>query len=698
MKRRITAAACVLLCLILSLPCAAQGTAATDTFAHRTTAGGKKKTVALPAVYTVGRTVTARSLGLDGELGEIRDIGSDEKENIYILTGDGQILVLDPSLGSARCLTVRDAAGAEMDISGAKGLYICSETELYIADTENARVLHCIDGTVTQEILLPDSPLIPDDLVYKPVRLVRDREGCLYVLSEGCYHGAITIDPDGGFAGFYGANTVKGSVLSALGYLWDRLTMNDQKRAQVSKTLPYQFSDICIDAQGFMYTCTGQSADDPTGQIRMLSPGGDGIMPGAESRDFGESDLVERLDKVLRQDFIGICTDGNGLIYALDGTFGLIYIYDTAGEMIAAFGGGIGQGRREGTFVDASAITLCGTRLLVADAGRGGVTEYVRTPFGDTLCRAQELTLQSEYEQARPLWEQVLQYDPADRLAQQGLAKAAFRDGDYTQAMSLAKACGDADIYSQARTKVQDAFITGHFGWLFLAAVAVLGGLAALLIAAKKRQLVLVRDPRLRVLLRAPVHPFASFAEIREKHLGSVRIAAVLTVLFFLTSAAATILSDFRYTNYDVDSYSSLFQIVQTVGLIGIWSVANWAVSTLQEGKGRLPEVFTVSAYSILPMIVYNVISIPLTHLAASSGSALIAGLHTLALIFSGILLTVGLMTIHEFSFPRFFVTALLSVLAILLIIFVLFMLGILLTQFVGFFGEIVLEGVRRFT
>jgi len=259
----------------------------------------------------------------------------------------------------------------------------------------------------------------------------------------------------------------------------------------------------------------------------------------------------------------------------------------------------------------------------------------------------------------------------------------------------LAKRGGDGATYSQAREKLQNIFISANFLWLFPLILLMTGAIVALLIVTAKRKAVLIPHPGLRTLARGMIHPFQSFGDIKYKKMGSMRIALILTVLFYLSSAAATIWSDFRFTNYDTATYNSLFQIVQTAGLVALWSVANWGISTLQEGKGRLKEVFTVSAYATLPLILYNLISTPLTHILAAGGETFLSGLHTLALIFTGVMLTVGLMVIHDFSFPRFLFSAFITVLFMILVIFVLFMLGILLTQFWSFMVKAVLEGFR---
>lgn len=696
MKKWIVCVMTVFTALAMSLTAVAQDSPPTDTFTHWTLSNGTKYPVETKPLYETTEVVTARSLGFDEAIGTIQFIDCDDAGNTYVLTDAGRIICFDSNYKLKRDYKIIGSDGAEVDFTGAKGIYVHSENEIYIADTENGRVLYCVDGVVKKEILLPESDLIPEDFIYKPIRIARDPDDFLYVLSDGSYYGAILYTPEGEFSGFYGANTVKGNILSSLGYLWDRLTMNDIKRAQVSKTLPFQFSDICIDKNGFVYTSTGLNAGGPMAQIRVLSPGGDNILVNADGTNFGESDKVVRLGRNVEQNFIGIQSNGDGLIYALDNAFGLIYIYDTEGRMIAAFGGGVGQGRQTGTFASACSMALSGSRLLVADSIKGTITVFETTEFGEAVCTAQKLTLKSNFSEAKELWQEVLKQDPVNHLALYGLAKAAYQEENYEEAMKYAKECGDSSIYSQARTKIQNEFISNNFIWLFFLAVTVVGALVALIIISVKKQVVFIKNDKIRTLTSAMIHPFRSFGDIKYKQMGSLKIAVALTALLYFTGAAAVIWSDFRYSSYDSGTYNTLFQLIQTAGLVLVWSVANWGISTLQEGKGRLKEVFIVTAYSVFPIILYNIISIPLTHMVAASGSTLISGLQSLAYIFCGIMLTVGLMTIHDFSFPRFILTSIITLLLIILIVFVVFMIGVLLTQFASFFAEVILEAMRR--
>lgn len=675
-------------------------------YTHYELAGGGKKSVYMRDMYIPAAEVTARSLGLEEAFDEITDIDCDREGNTYVLTADGKITVFDNALRFVRTIAVTDGS-AELDISGAAGINARTEDMLFIADTRNSRVLSCrSDGVLIKAITAPESSLVPEDFVFSPTKVDLDSKGYLYVLSEGAYYGALLFSPDGEFNGFYGANTTNKSPLTTLAYIWDKLTGNDIKRAKSVRTLPYQFVDFCIDKRDFVYTCTGQTVEGgTTGQIRMLSPGGTNILYretwngeriSADSFNFGETDTFRRNNKYVEQNFLGIDADDNGFIYALDQTYGLIYIYDSACNLLSAFGGGRGLGQETGVFQKPVAIALSGTDILVADTMKKSITVFKRTAYGELVLEAQRLTLAADYAEAEPLWTEVLSQDQNSRFALRGLAKAALLRQDYAAATSYARRGYDAVTYSQALQKQQNNMISENFGWIALGSVCLVAALALAVIMKARRRAVIIQNPRIRIFLFGAIHPFQSFNDLKYKKLTSVPLAVGALLAFYITSVMSVTLSNFRFTSFDASSYNSLFQMVQTIGLVLVWSVVSWAISILQEGKGYLKEVFTVSSYATLPLTLYNLASTALSHVIASPDSMVISQIHIIALIFAGIILTIGLMIVHDFSFPKFLFITFLTVCAILLVIFMIFMLGMLISEFAAFLIGLFFETYGR--
>lgn len=690
MKKLSLAFFCLILIFSLSISVAAETDSATYTF----TRSVGNKTVATKAIYNPQANISMGLIGSIETTGEIKDTKADGNGNLYVLTAKGSIYKFNKDFSAFTEMQVYQN-GEKVDFSGAEGMLIISDNSFYICDTEHNRVLLVENGEVKQTVSNPTSDLIPEDFVFQPSKISVNKNGYLYVVSKGCYYGALLFTPEGEFTSFYGANTVSGSILTSLTNVWNRLTQNDIKRSKTKKVLPYDFSDIYTDENGFVYTVSGTNSNGNLGQIRMLSPGGSNILINCDSTNFGEEDSVVRLNEKLRQNFCSIAVDEDGFIYALDSAYGFIYVYDNRSNLMAAFGGGRGLGNQKGTFAAANSLTYSNGKLFVSDSFNHNITVYEKTEFGSLYLTAQKYTNQSDYTSAKPYWEKVLNEDSMNLCALEGLGNAAYYENDYKTAMRYAKQAGDTALYSSALSKVQEEFYGRNFAWLFPLAVAGVTGLVVIILISVKKKIVIIKNIKLHNCVTAMFHPFKSFYDIKYRNQGSVTLAVALTALYFLSAAFCTICSDFRYTSFDASNYNVAFQLVQTIGIIALWTVGNWGMSSLTGGKGKIKEVFIVTAYSTVPLILFNIISTPLSHILASESDFAITALRTISYILCGIVMCVGLMTIHEEGFTKVLALAFLTVVLMIFIVFVLFMIAILLTQFYGFVRDVVSEVIQ---
>lgn len=685
----------------ICLPAAA---APTDAFTHTDEPGGSFSSGPAREMYAATRVITAAGLGLEDSLEGLTDICSGPDGTIYLLCGDdSRLILLNGDYTLRQELVLTDEWG-EVNFKGAKGIFVDADGDIYIADSQNARVLVAGgDGRVREVWEAPQSSLIPADFLYQPVSISVDGDGYTYILSLGCFYGALTYSPQGEFMGFYGANTVKATALDTLSFLWDKLTKNDAKRAASLKTMPYSFVDLALDAEGYMVTCTGRTEGAiEAGQIRKVSPGGqdilykrgaDGTSVSSSSVNFLESEVPQRSGY---QNLMSIAVDRDGFIFALDDTYGLIYVYDGECSLVNGFGGGVGAGDQLGTFHTPVSLAVHGTSLLVADSYTCSVTVFTLTPYGEALRQAHILYLQGDYEEAEPLWQEVLAGDRGCQAAYRGLAMASYSRGDYSAALRYAEAGLDYTVYDLAWQATLADWTARHFFWIFPLGLLVAGGAIALLVLVRKRRLVLVPNPRLRTLLSVPFHPFRSFDELKYKKQGSLLAGGVLAALLYLAFALKGTASGFLFTDTAAKDYNVLYTLAQTVGLLLLWTLSNWLVCSLFSGKGRLGEVFTATAYALLPLIAFTFLRVALSHVLPLSGLAFLDGLQTVVWIFTFFLLCVAMMTVHEYDFFKFLLTGIAVVFLMVMIVFVLFMFATLLRQVVDFVSGVYEEIVYR--
>ena len=704
MKRILSLA--VALVLLCSFAFCVSAYEPTSSFVHEETANGSVVSVPSRAMYSATKVLTADSLGLENSMTGLSDLCCDNEGNTYLLCSDASsVVVLNRDYSLKGLLNVKDKSGEEVTFEGAQGIYADNEGKLYICDTANSRILICDKkGNLLETMEAPESSLIPEDFFYQPCKIVKNNRGYTYILSLGCYYGALSYSPEGEFLGFYGSNTVKSSALDTLSYLWDKLTQTDAKKSMTVKKLPYSFVDLCLDSKGYMITCTGTVDDktNGTGQIRKLSPGGDDILyktgfdgssVAASGYNFVEEKIVKRFGVNKPQNIIAVDVDDDGFIYALDNMHNLVYIYDDECNMLCGFGGGTDYMKRLGVFDNTQGLKLNGTDVLVIDADNFALTVFERTEYGKLLAKAQSLYLKGEYESAKPLWEQVLALNSNSQLAYRGLAMASINRKDYDDALNYAKAGLDYSVYDTAWKVTRDKYIADNFFWIFGLIVLAIGGTIAFFVTAKKKGKVLIKNEKVKTALSASVHPFNVFDDIKYKAKGSVLIAFVIMFVYYIAKVLEATASGFLFTRSDPTTYNMLYTLLGTVGLVLLWSVCNWLVASLFSGNGRFKDVFIATSYSLIPLTIYTFIRVILSHVLTLSGLSIMDGLYTVVLIFTFFILSIAIMTAHEYDFFKFLSTSIVTVFLMILVVFVVFLVGILLGQvwdfFVSLFQEI---------
>ena len=363
---------------------------------------------------------------------------------------------------------------------------------------------------------------------------------------------------------------------------------------------------------------------------------------------------------------------------------------------MSAFGGGYGAGDRLGTFEDAVALTLHGNKVLVLDRAKCSITVFEPTKYGNLIREAQTLYISGDYNEANIIWQEVLSMNRNCQLAYRGIAMGHYNDGDYKAALKAAEIAADYAVYDLAWQEIVSQFVADYFIFIVLAVVAIIVTIILVIYNLKKRNKKLITNPKLKLFLGSPFHPFNAFDELKYKKMGSVKIATVVLVLFYVASVLNVTSSGFLYTNTLLRNYNSLYTIAGTIGLILLWSVSNWLVCSMFEGKGNFKEVYTATCYALLPWVVFQFVKVLLSNVLPLSVSGIVTGLGTVMLIYTFFLLAVAMMKVHEYDFFRFLLTGIVIIFFMVLVIFIILMCAILIAQFWTFIASVYEEVVHR--
>ncbi|WP_211749369.1 hypothetical protein [Paenibacillus sp. Marseille-Q4541] len=437
----------VLLCFVLCAPSFSYADAPYDGYTENT--HGDR-------VHSINGYLYDRSIeGVELESGPLNapeDIFVGTDDSLYIVdTGNSRIVHLSEDGKLKQVMGVEEGKGK---LNEPKGVFVTEDGTIYVADTKNQRiVVFNAEGTYLREFAKPESPLLGAGFSYSPSKLLVDKRGYMFVVSDGNTQGLIQIDPNGQFRGFYGANHI--------GFSWSRLFIRmlatDEQKAKLATTKPLEFSNAVQDKEGFIYTTTLGTV---TNQIKRLSPVGVDTL-GSGAKVYGDPSF-QKGDSIPA--FIDITVDQNGVMTALDLLNSKIYQYDKLGTLLFVFGG---LGEQNGLFVTPSSIAQSskGT-IYVVDKGRNRVDLFRTTPFADTVHAASKLYVDGRYEEAEGLWQQVLQQNGNFDLAYFAIGKSLYKAQRYKDAMSYFKLAGARGEYSDAFHEYRKEWIREYFAWI----------------------------------------------------------------------------------------------------------------------------------------------------------------------------------------------------------------------------------------
>lgn len=655
----------------------------------------KRKAVYNRPMYDTASVLNAENLQVDA-FTKLNDVCTDNDGNVYILDDASRITVLNKNYEVVKEIGALYKDGEKYEYAGANSLYVHTDGTIYICDTENARVLHCTsDGALTDILVLPDSPLIPEDYKYRPMHIVADSRNYLYVLSDGSYYGMILYSEDRSFLGFYGANEVTNGIMGALKNVWNRLFVSNEKKGNTARTLPYVFVDVTRGGDGFIYTATGYTdKTNNKGQIKKLSPGTGKNILNSEDINFtdDEENTTYKDGETLNQNIVALEVDENGFIYCLDAAFGRVFLYDSEKRMLSAFGTGMGSGTQKGSFTQASALALNGGNILVTDSTKCTVTVFKETEYGARVKQLTALTVNGDYTAAKEGWQQVLSEDSNCQTAYSGLARAYLAENDYKTAMKYAENGYDRETYALAFELSRRDFIYGNFLVIFIAIIILLCAIAAMIFLGKRKKRKTVKDSETRLLFRTLIHPSLSFDDVKEKGRGSIKLCVAVMAVYYVLSVMQTLCGGFLFTYYDPENFNSIMVLIRSAGIVALWIICNWMVCTLLGGKGKLREIAVVTCYSLTPMIIEMALRLVLTNLLLPTEGEFLGIFRTVAMLYTLLILVIGMIKIHDFSMSRFIGTGVLSVFGIAAVVFLAVMVGMLLQQLAGFIGTVFME------
>ena len=170
-------------------------------------------------------------------------------------------------------------------------------------------------------------------------------------------------------------------------------------------------------------------------------------------------------------------------------------------------------------------------------------------------------------------------------------------------------------------------------------------------------------------------HPLDGFWDLTHEKRGSIAAANIIIALAVIVEVLRLTLTNFQFVTINMEYFNSIIVALRILLPVGLWTVANWSLTTLMDGKGRMFEIYMSICYALTPYVIINVIMIILSQFITFEEGAIYWVLSGFAALWTGLLILSAMMMVHDYSLLKTLFSSFLTIIGmgVMVFIFVIF-------------------------
>lgn len=617
-----------------------------------------------PDGYDINKIISLKNFGIEN-FSKVTDMECDSKGNLYILSSEsGEVIVLDSSFNYSK--TIKPIFLEEDNCIGANGIFIYeskNQNTIYFADTEHERIIHTdMEGNIIKIYNRPETTLLKQSDEFKPTKVVVNESGYIFAICRGLYSGAVIMNQEGDFLGFFGSNKIKLTASVIYDYFWKSIF--GSSRGDMSRYVPIEISNLTIDESGFIYTITASETSESG--IKLLNFSSENLYP---EHEFGDLQSMTTSGEEVDSEFVDITYLGEGIVAVLDSIRNRVFVYNKQGDLLTVFGG---TGLYKDTLSVPNVMASFKNNIYVYDSQHMTLSSYIPNKYGEKLLLASRMYSAGEYEESEDLWNSILQQNNGFQTAYISIGRTKMSKNDYLGAMEYFKLGNAKTDYSEALAGQRKQVLQKWFLLIFSGVILMICLIFYLLSSKRIKSNVINKDKTI-TLSYAILHPIKGGVPFLKKEtiLSKYLIVFVLP-LWFLINIITKLYTGFVFSSIDEHPLDLRVEFIATIILGLTFIISNWLIVTMTEGNGKITEISTVVAMAIIPFLFGRVISMVLSNYMLIEESMFVNAPVFLGLIWSGVILINGLAKIHEFTILQTFKNIFLTIFGMAAVAFLL--------------------------
>jgi hypothetical protein len=200
----------------------------------------------------------------------------------------------------------------------------------------------------------------------------------------------------------------------------------------------------------------------------------------------------------------------------------------------------------------------------------------------------------------------------------------------------------------------------------------------------------------LRYSLYVIIHPIDGFWDLTHEKRGSLAAANVIICTAVLVEILRLTLTSFQFVTINMEYFNAIIVALRILLPVVLWTVANWGLTTLMDGKGRMGDIYMAVCYALTPYVIINAGMIVLSQFITFEEGAIYWVLAGFAALWTVILILAAMMMIHDYSLTKAVLSSLLTIVGMGVLVFVFVVFFSLISDAISYFVSLYKEILFR--
>jgi hypothetical protein len=200
----------------------------------------------------------------------------------------------------------------------------------------------------------------------------------------------------------------------------------------------------------------------------------------------------------------------------------------------------------------------------------------------------------------------------------------------------------------------------------------------------------------LKYSLYVATHPLDGFWDLTHEKRGSLAAANVIVFASVLVEILRLTLTNFQFVSINMENFNAVIVLMRILLPVFLWTVANWSLTTLMDGKGKMSEIYMAIGYALMPSVIINTIMIILSQVITFDEGAVYWFLAGFSVLWTTILILAGMMMVHDYSMGKTILSSFLTIIGMGVMVFIFVVFFSLISDAIAYFISLYREILFR--